>query len=91
MQRTATWNVRTLYKKGQLENMMQEMQHLEIDVLGLLKVRWTDTGSFDKRGYHIIWSGGQKHEHGIGFILNSTSKKLYKDYLAFQIESFYSS
>ena len=61
---------------------MQEMQRLEIDVLGLSEVRWTNTGSFDKQEYHIIWSGGQKHEHGVGFILNSKSKKLYKDHLA---------
>ena len=61
---------------------MQEMQRLEIDVLGLSEVRWTDIGSFDKQGYHIIWSGEQKHEHGVGFILNSKSKKLCKDHLA---------
>ena len=44
MQRIATWNVRTLYQKDQLENVMQEMQRLEIDVLGLSEARWTDTG-----------------------------------------------
>ena len=75
-QRIATWNVCTLYQKGQLENVMQEMQRLEIDVLGLSEVRWTDTGSFDKQGYHIIWSGGQKHEHGVGFIPNSQEQKI---------------
>ena len=37
-QRIATWNVRTLYQKGQQENVMQEMQRLEINILGLLKV-----------------------------------------------------
>ena len=61
---------------------MQEMQRLEIDVLDLSEVRWTDTGSFDKQEYHIIWSGRQKHEHGVGFILNSKSKKSYKGHLA---------
>ena len=81
-QRIATWNVRTLYQKDQLENVVQEMQRLEIDVLGLSEVRWTNTDSLDKQGYHIIWSGGQKHEHGIGFILNSKSKKSYKGHLA---------
>ena len=45
---------------------MQEMQRLEIDVLGLSEVKWTYTGSFDKQGYHVIWFGGQKYEHGIG-------------------------
>ena len=61
---------------------MQEMRCLEIDVLGLSEVRWIDTGSFDKQGYHITWSGGQNHEHGVGFILNSKSKISYKGHLA---------
>ena len=81
-QRIATWNVRILYQKGQLENVMQEMQRLETDILGLSEVRWPSIGSLDKQGYHIIWSGGQKHEHGVGFILNSKSKKSYKGHLA---------
>ena len=68
-QRIATWNVRTLYQKNHIGNMMQEMQRLKIDVLGLSEVRWTNTGLFDKQGYRIMWSGGQKHEHGVGFIL----------------------
>ena len=90
-QRIATWNVRTLYQKGQLENVMQEMLRLEIGVLGLSSYQ-TDTGSFDKQGYHIIWSGEQKHEHGVGFILNGKSKKnLTRVIWLFQIESFFSS
>ena len=91
MQRIATWNVRTLHQKGQLENVMPEMQHLEVDVLGLSEVRWTNTGSFDKQGYYIIWSGGQKHEHGVGVILDSKSKSRTRIIWLFQIESFYSS
>ena len=61
---------------------MQQMQRVEIDVLGLSEVRWTKTGSFYKQGYHIIWSGEQKHEHSVGFVLYSKSKKLYKRHLA---------
>ena len=33
---------------------MQEMQRLEIDILGVSEVRWTNTGSCDKQGYYII-------------------------------------
>ena len=90
-QRIATWNVRTLHQKGQLENVIPEMQHLEVDVLCLSEVRWTNTGSFDKQGYYIIWSGGQKHEHGVGVILDSKSKSRTRIIWLFQIESFYSS
>ena len=58
------------------------MQRLEIDILDLSEVKWTDTGSFDKQGHHIIWSGGQKHKLGVCFIFNSKSKRSYKDHLA---------
>ena len=55
-QRIAPWNVRTLYRKGQLENVMQEMQRLEIDVFGLSEVRCTGTGSFETRiSHYMIW------------------------------------
>ena len=81
-QRITTWNVRILYQEGQLENVMQDMQRLKTDVLVLSEVRWTDTGLFDKQEFRIIWSGGQKHELGVGFILNSKSIKSYKGHLA---------
>ena len=40
-----------------------------------------DTDSFDKQGYHMIWSAGQSHEDGFGFDFNSKSKILYKEHL----------
>src|SRR5215469_7189552 len=38
--RIATWNVRTLYQIGKLENVEREMNRLRVDMLGLSKVRW---------------------------------------------------
>ena len=73
---------------------MQEMQRLEIDVLGLSEVRGTNTGSFDKQGYHIIWSGGQKHEQlnmALVLFLIARAKSCTRIIWLFQIESFYSS
>ena len=57
------------------------MQRVEIDILDLSEIKSTDTGSFDKQEYQIIWSDGQKHELGVGFILNSKSKRSYKGHL----------
>ena len=62
------------------------MQRLEIDVLGLSEVRWTDTGSFDQQGYHIIWSGGQKHEHTLVLFLIARAKNRTRVIWLFQIE-----
>ena len=35
-----TWNARTLFVAGQLENVKQEMKRLDIDVLGICETRW---------------------------------------------------
>ena len=43
--RIATWNVRTMYQKGKLENIKQEMDRMKINVLGLSEVRWKGQGS----------------------------------------------
>ena len=39
-----TWNVRTLYQSGKLDNATQEMNRMSIDILGLSEVRWAENG-----------------------------------------------
>ena len=34
-QRISTWNVRTLYQDGKLENVLQEMRRLKVDILAM--------------------------------------------------------
>ena len=34
-----TWNVRTMFQKGKLENVKKEMARLKLNVLGLSEVR----------------------------------------------------
>ena len=33
--RMATWNVRSLKQNGKLENVMQEMERMEVDIMGI--------------------------------------------------------
>ena len=40
----ATWNVRSLYQTGKLENVKMEMDRLNINILGLCEVRWKGAG-----------------------------------------------
>jgi len=42
----ATWNVRTLYQPGKIDNVIQEMAEMKIDILGLAEKRWTNSGKF---------------------------------------------
>ena len=39
-----TWNIRTLYQSGKLDNATQEMNRMSIDILGLSEVRWVENG-----------------------------------------------
>ena len=54
MLKIATWNVRTLYQKGKLANVQQEMDRLQIDVLGLCESRWTVGGKIRCKNTTII-------------------------------------
>lgn len=53
--RIGTWNVRTLYKAGQLENVAQEMNRAKLDILGL-------------ENHTMLYSGGEQHAKGVALI-----------------------
>ena len=73
----ATWNVKTLYQCGKLENVRREMRRLKINILGLSEVRWTSCGRLIEEGEQMIYSGGSKHENGVAILLDKeTSKSL---------------
>ena len=45
--RVGTWNVRTLYQCGALDNVKQEMRRLKINILGVSETKWTSKGRND--------------------------------------------
>ena len=77
-----TWNVRTLYQAGKLENVIQEMGRLDVNIFGLCETRWTNSGSMQIDDYKIIYSGGDKHEKGVGIILDKERSKSLMGYWA---------
>ena len=54
-----TWNVRSM-KQGKLEVVKQEMARLNIDILGISELKWTETGEFNS-GDHYIYYCGQEY------------------------------
>ena len=44
--RIGTWNVRTLFQNGKLDDVIQEMERIKIVTLGIAEVRWTQKGIF---------------------------------------------
>eukprot|EP00794_Sanderia_malayensis_P018471 gene18471-20322_t len=73
--RISTWNVRTMYQSGKLEIVKLEMERLKINILGVCETRWKHTGDFQSDNYRIIYSGGERHEHGVGVILDKERAK----------------
>ena len=75
-----TWNTRTMYEKGKLDNVKSEMSRMEINILGLAEVRWTGAGTLSSDNYTVVYSGGTTHERGVGIILDPKHSKALKGY-----------
>ena len=73
--RIATWNVRTMYQSGKMDNIMMEMKRMKINILGVCEVRWTQSGKLASEGTTFIYSGGSDHKHGVGIFLDEETVK----------------
>ena len=82
----STWNVRSLYQKGNLKNFKFEMGRLKVQILGISETRWTKSGSFRAEDYTMYYSGGEEHERGVGILLNKQWQILLLDTGRYQIE-----
>ena len=51
-----TWNVRSM-NKGKLEVVKQEMVRVNVDILGISKLRWTGKGEFNSDDHYIYYCG----------------------------------
>ena len=71
----STWNVRTLYQPGKLDNLIQELNHMKLDIMRIAETRWTDTGKIVKDDYTMIYSDGEDHKNGVGIILRNEVAK----------------
>uniref|UniRef100_A0A8D8VTC7 Craniofacial development protein 2 n=1 Tax=Cacopsylla melanoneura TaxID=428564 RepID=A0A8D8VTC7_9HEMI len=81
--RIATWNVRTLAQSGKVHNAIQEMTKMNIDILGISEMRWTDAGQMTINEHKVIYSGKTdgNHELGVGFILNKKLSQYVKNFI----------
>jgi len=70
LSKIGSWNVRTLFQAGKLDNVIQEMDRMGLQCLGLCEVRWTQAGEFQKDQKRIFYSGGTQHQRGVGLILD---------------------
>ena len=69
-----TWNVKSM-KKGKLEVVKQEMARVNIDILGISKLKWTEMGEFNSDDHYIYYCGQESlRNNEIAIIVNKSLK-----------------
>ena len=65
-----TWNVRSM-NQGKLEVVKQEMARVNIDILGISKLKWTRMGEFNSDDHYIYYCGQESlRRNGVAIIVN---------------------
>ena len=65
-----TWNVRSM-NQGKLDLVKQEMARVNVDVLGISKLKWTGMGEFNSDDHYIYYYGQEfLRRDGVAFIVN---------------------
>ena len=65
-----TWNVRSM-NQGKLEVVKEEMARVNIDILGISKLKWTGMGEFNSDDYYINYCGQESlRRNGVAIIVN---------------------
>ncbi|GFS07286.1 craniofacial development protein 2-like [Elysia marginata] len=79
-----TCNVRAHNEPGALSCVMQEMEDLKLDVLGISETPWTGAGDFRtqtlkiQNTHRVIHLGGEEHRKSVAFILSEKASKSIK-------------
>ena len=75
------WAIQTMLQKGKLDNLKQEIERMNLNILGLSEVRWKGAGHITSDNYSFLYSGGDQHQRGVGMILDQNISKAIKGVL----------
>ena len=65
-----TWNVRSM-NQGKLEVVKQEMARVNIYILGISELRWTEMGEFNSDDHYIYYCGQESlRRNGVAITVN---------------------
>ena len=57
--------------QGKLEVVKQEMARMNVNILGISKLRWTGIGEFNSDGHYIYYCGQESlRRYGVTIIVN---------------------
>ena len=74
-----TWNV-TSMNQGKLEVVKQEMTRVNINIIGISKLRWTGTGEFNSDDHYIYFCGQESlRRNGVAIMVNKRVEMQYSD------------
>ena len=65
-----TWNVRSM-NQGKLEVVKQEMASVNVNILGISKLKWTGMGEFSSDDHYIYYCGQESlRRNGVAIMVN---------------------
>ena len=65
-----TWNVRSM-NQGKLEVVKQEMARVNVDIVRISELRWTEMGEFNSDDYYIYYCGQESlRRNGVALTVN---------------------
>ena len=74
-----TWNVRSM-NQGKLEVVKQEMAKVNVNILGISKLKWTGMGEFNSDDNYIYYCGQESlRRNGVAIMVKKESKMQYLD------------
>ena len=57
--------------QGKLEGVKQEMTRVNINILGISELRWTEMGEFNSENHYIYYCGQESlRRNGVAIIVN---------------------
>ena len=66
--------------QGKLEVVKQEMARVNINLLGISKLKWTGMGKFSANDHYIYYCGQESlRKNGVAIIVNKKSEMQYLD------------
>ena len=66
--------------QGKLEVVKQEMARVNVDILGISKLKWTGIGEFNSDDHYIYYCRQESlRRNGVAIMVNNESKMQYLD------------
>ena len=65
-----TWNVRSM-NQGKLDVVKQEMARVNVNILGIIELKWTGMGEFNSDDHYIYYCGQESiRKNGVAIIVS---------------------